>query len=164
MQASSPAVFRGGQRPAPQELPSLPLEYVVPVGIGRETGVRPYLTKDDVHFTLVAALHADRVLDPLEPPHPGALYGGLNEVLREYRRGCRRTVHFEFCALEGTLHRSTLLLVEHLLLAGAARRDRHRGVEHQKRPYFFRHESLPFSSIVPVAATTIQRLTFIISS
>src|SRR5262245_15863647 len=99
---------------------ALLLEGVVPVGIGGETSARPDLTEDDVHLPLTAAFHSDRILNPLQPAHPWALYSGLNVVRREHGRVRRRTVHLELRPLQGRLRRTPLPLGEQLILRGAA--------------------------------------------
>src|SRR5262249_5904977 len=103
-------------------------------GIRREARRGADLTEDDVRRALVAALDADRVLDPLQAGHPRTLDGGLDVVPRQHGGGGGRTVQIESPSFQGRLDGAALPSAEHLLLAGARRRDSRRGAEHEERP------------------------------
>src|SRR5262249_30294584 len=87
-----------------------------PVRVGGETRFRPLLAEHDVRRALITTLHADGVLNSIEPVHPRALDSRLNVVLREERAGGRRAVEVELRALPRGLNRQRLFCNQLLLL------------------------------------------------
>jgi hypothetical protein len=90
-----------------------------------EAAVATLGTYDYVALAPAAAFYADGELGAPYPVDVGTLHGWLNDFLRDHDSRRRGATHVEPGTIHGRLYCLRLIIVKHLLLAGASRNREH---------------------------------------
>jgi hypothetical protein len=90
-------------------------------GAGSETSIATLRADDDVAFAPATTFDANGEFGAGDAVDPRTPHSGLDNFARNNGSSCGRAAHIELPTADGGLDGSRLVVIKHLLLAGASR-------------------------------------------